>query len=213
VTDAVAPRTVAVRWERVGGWISRYGERHPGTTWTVDSASARAASPDGSTASFEVPFPPLRDRSVEGLGEHLGRPWQIGVVIVRKGGFAVARAVGPELAESKVGRRHVQGRTKAGGWSQQRFARRRENQAREAYDAASGHVHAILLPHADALDMLALAGDRAGVEAALDHRALAPLRDLPQRWLPGVPDPNRAVLADALAGVRSVEIAVYDATR
>ena len=46
--------------------------------------------------------------------------------------------------ESKVGQRHVQGRTKAGGQSQQRFARRRDNQARAAYEAAAEHAARIL---------------------------------------------------------------------
>ena len=63
------------------------------------------------------------------------RDW--GVLLVRKGGFAVARLAGSEVVASKVGQRHVQGRTKAGGQSQQRFARRRENQARVASRAHS----------------------------------------------------------------------------
>ena len=63
-------------------------------------------------------------------------PSRWGVLLVRKGGFAVARLSGDDLVEHKIGQRHVQGRTKAGGQSQQRFARRRDNQARAAYDAA-----------------------------------------------------------------------------
>ena len=67
-----------------------------------------------------------------------------GVLLVRKGGFAVARLERDRLVESKVGQRHVQGRTKAGGQSQQRFARRRDNQARQAYEAAADHAARIL---------------------------------------------------------------------
>ena len=67
-----------------------------------------------------------------------------GVLLVRKGGFAVARLAAERLVESKVGQRHVQGRTKAGGQSQQRFARRRDNQARQAYEAAADHAARIL---------------------------------------------------------------------
>ena len=63
---------------------------------------------------------------------------------MRKGGFAVARLEHGRLADSKVGQRHVQGRTKAGGQSQQRFARRRDNQARAAYEAAADHCARIL---------------------------------------------------------------------
>ena len=66
------------------------------------------------------------------------------MLLVRKGGFAVARLAGDRIVESKVGQRHVQGRTKAGGQSQQRFARRRDNQARQAYEAAAEHAARIL---------------------------------------------------------------------
>jgi hypothetical protein len=207
------PRTVAVPFDRLAGWISRYGERHPGTRWEFRPEGVSAASPDGSSASFDVPFPPLTDLSPEGLTSHLAQPRRLGVVIVRKGGFAVARVVGDQIAESKVGQRHVQSRSKAGGWSQQRFARRRENQARAAFEAASGYVHEILLPHAESLDLLASAGDRAAVDAVFAFSALTPLLAAPQRWLPGVPDPNRAVLDKAVAAARSVDVTVADTTR
>ena len=207
------PRTVAVPFERLDGWISRYDGRHPGTSWEYTPASVAAASPDGSSASFDVPFPPLADLTVEGLAAHLARPRGIGVVIVRKGGFAVARVVGDEVVESKVGHRHVQSRSKAGGWSQQRFARRRDNQARDAYDATSRYVHEILLPHAGPLDLLVTAGDRAAVEAVFGFRTLSPLLDVAQRWLPGVPDPTRAVLDKTITAARSVDVTVTDTTR
>jgi hypothetical protein len=215
VPSVPAPRRVTVEAERLAGWLDRFAGKHGAVTSEVGPDAVVMRAEDGSLAKLTVPFPPLvgTGATYGGIVEHALRDRRVGVLLVRLGGFAAGVFDGTTLVSSKVGSRQVHGRSAAGGWSQQRFARRRENQAREAYDAASGHVHAILLPHADALDMLALAGDRAGVEAALDHRALAPLRDLPQRWLPGVPDPNRAVLADALAGVRSVEIAVYDATR
>jgi hypothetical protein len=206
------PRTVAVPFERLAGWISRYDGRHSGTTWVVEPERASASSPDGSTAWFDIPFPTLSELSMDGLTAHLAEPRRLGVVIVRKGGFAVARVVGDQVAESKIGRRHVQSRSKAGGWSQQRFARRRENQAREAYDAASGYVQAILLPHADKLDLLVTAGDRTATDAVFDLRALTPLLGVDQRWLPGVPDPTRVVLEKAVIATRSVEIQVLDAT-
>ena len=66
------------------------------------------------------------------------------MLLVRKGGFAVARLAATRLVEHKIGQRHVQGRTKAGGQSQQRFARRRDNQARQAYEAAADHAARIL---------------------------------------------------------------------
>ena len=113
------------------------------------------------------------------------------------------------MVEHKIGQRHVQGRTKAGGQSQQRFARRRENQARTAYDAAAGHAARVLgVPHT--LDVLVTGGDRAAVTAVMEDPRLASLRDLVAgRWLP-VPDPRRAVLDQAVLDAAAVEITVTD---
>jgi len=178
----------------------------------VGASEVRGDSPDGSNFSFVVPFAPMAEASLDGMRTHLAEPWRIGVLLVRKGGFAVARCEGPAVVASKVGQRHVQSRSKAGGWSQQRFARRRDNQAQAAYDAASGYVHELLLPHATGLDLLVTGGDRAAVEAVLGVRALTPLLNVPQRWLPGLPDPKRQILEAAVSKVRSVEIQISDTT-
>jgi hypothetical protein len=205
-------RQVAVGWQRLPGWIDRYTERHPGSTVDVSAEAVSGTSPDGSSFRFEIPFEPLSDERLVGLRAHLERPWVIGIVLVRKGGFAVARLSGAEVVESKVGQRHVQSRSKAGGWSQQRFARRRDNQAKAAYDAASGYVHEILLPYVARLDLLVTGGDKAAVEAVFEEPALRPLLAITQRWLPGLPDPKRQVLDAAISQARSVEIAITDTT-
>lgn len=193
-------------FDRVPGWVQRYDAAHPGTQWSVQPERVLAVGPDGSRVEIVVPFTPLDDPSLEGLTTHLAQPWRIGVVLVRRGGFAVARLEGATLAESKIGRRHVQGRTKAGGWSQQRFARRRDNQARAAFDAAAEHVERLLTGTARPLHLLATGGDRQAVTSTMDHPVLTGLRGLPQVWLGGLPDPNRTVLEAAVAQVRSLEI-------
>ena len=92
------------------------------------------------------------------------------------------------MVESKVGQRHVQGRTKAGGQSQQRFARRRDNQARQAYEAAADHAARILGPAAS--PALVTGGDHAAVDAVLADPRLGPV-PVVGPWL-AVPDPRRA---------------------
>lgn len=206
-------RQVQVTWERLPGWVERYCERHPGTSVSVTTKGVAAVSEDGSSFAFDIPFAPLAEPTLAALAAHLARPWGMGVVLVRKGGFAVARLVGSEVLATKVGQRHVQSRSKAGGWSQQRFARRRDNQARSAYDAASGHVQEILAPHARELDQLVTGGDSAAIDAVLDARALLPLREVARRWLPGLPDPKRAVLDSAIITARSTQVAILDTTR
>src|SRR5919202_1965104 len=71
------------------------------------------------------------------LAAHAAAPRRVGVLVVRRGGYAAAVVADGEVLASKVGRRHVQGRTAAGGWSQQRFARRRAKQTAELADASA----------------------------------------------------------------------------
>lgn len=197
-------------FERFAAWVQRYDAAHPDTVWRVDPASALARSPDGTTVQVDVPVPPLVEVTMAGLVAHLERPWSMGVVLVRKGGFAVALLSGRAVVETKVGRRHVQGRTKAGGWSQHRFSRRRDNQARAAFDAAAGHVHRILAAPGRRLDLLGTGGDRPAVASVLAHPDVSALEDVPLVWLGAVPDPNRAVLDRAIVDVRSVRVTITD---
>jgi hypothetical protein len=127
------------------------------------------------------------------------------VLLVRKGGFAVARMGGVELLEHKVGQRHVQGRTKAGGQSQQRFARRRDNQARQAYEAAADHAARIL----GGTRLVCTGGDHAAVDAVLADPRLSSVTVV-EPWLP-VPDPRRAVLDRAIADAQALRVEVTNA--
>lgn len=224
--SSLAERTVSVPFERLPGWVRRYDERHPDTIWTVTSESVAAESPDGSGCRFAIPYAPLgaRPTTLQGPAEpgpatsirleavysHLTSPWRTGVLLVRRGGFAVALLVGAEVVASKVGQRHVQGRTKAGGWSQQRFARRRDNQAREAFEAAAGHLAAVVVPHADNLVTLGIGGDRTAVDSVLSQKTSAPLEAVPRCWLGAYPDPKRATLDAAVTQLRSVVVTLVD---
>ena len=132
----------------------------------------------------------------------------LAVVLVRRGGYAVGLASDGTFTESKVGTRHVQPRTAAGGWSQQRFARRRGNQADELVRAVAEHAARILprgTPHG-----LVVGGDKAMVRAVLDDARLAHLGDLPRRELYDLPDPRRSVLEEALRRGRAVRVSVQD---
>lgn len=207
-----AARAVHVSWRRFAGWAARFDSHHPGTGWTVGPDVVQAASPDGSWVWFEVPLGPLAEQSMNGLVRHLVTPRRLGVVLVRRGGFAVARLAGTDLVASKVGRRHVQGRSKAGGWSQQRFARRRDNQARAAFDAAADQARAILLPEVTRLEAVIVGGDRAAVDAVLDRGELAALAQRPRLWVDQVGDPRRHVLLQAIEAAQSLTIHLVDTT-
>ena len=127
------------------------------------------------------------------------------MLLVRKGGFAIARLAGTEIRGTKVGQRHVQGRTKAGGQSQQRFARRRANQAREAYAAAADHAARLL---AD-IRIVVAGGDRAAVAEVLADPRLNGV-DVTGPWL-AVPDPRRSVLDQAVRDAQALVVEVHNA--
>ena len=179
------------------------------------------AAPDGATATLTAPWPPTpltpRLQKSSGLLERFVAETQqrrtVGLLLVRRGGYAVGVAEGADLVASKVGSRYVQGKTKAGGWSQQRYARRRAAQAQEAFAAAADHAQRILLPRVEDLEGLVAGGDRAAVSAVLADGRLRRLGDLPQGRFLAVPDPRRAVLEDAVRRSRAVTIDVFDPLR
>jgi hypothetical protein len=180
------------RWER---WVDNFVARHGAARLAVDGGGLRGEAEDGSHFSARLPFGTAYDGPAEAaaFASAAIAPGKWGVLLVRKGGFAVARLRGTEMVEHKIGQRHVQGRTKAGGQSQQRFARRRDNQARQAYDAAADHA-ARILPSSGPL---VTGGDPPAVEAVLADPRLSGL-SVVGPWH-AVPDPRRAVL-DAVVG-------------
>jgi len=205
-------RTVLVPAERLVRWFENFGTRHGTPAVEVDEGRLVATAPDGAVAEAVLPFDQAYDGrpDVTGLLEAAVRPVRWGVLLVRKGGFAVAAGTGPSPVVSKVGQRHVQGRTKAGGQSQQRFARRRDNQARQAYEAAAEHAHRVLVGEFGGVDALVCGGDRSAVDTVLaDPRLAGPAGQRAHLWLP-VPDPRRSVLDQAVADARSVSVTVTE---
>ena len=98
---------------------------------------------------------------MEALLEHLAGLGALGVVLVRGGAHSVGVAGTGWCCSSSTDRAYLQGRTAAGGWSQQRFARRRGNQRTASFDSAADHRR----PDArcrwpPTLDGLVLGGDR-----------------------------------------------------
>jgi peptide subunit release factor 1 (eRF1) len=166
---------------------------------------------DGAQAVVEAPFPPmplLQGVRYDGLLEHAARTRTVGVLLVRKGGYAAGVFVGAELVASKVGSRLVQGRSAAGGWSQQRFARRREGQAREAYGAAADTAVRVIVPELTRLDAVVTGGDRPALAAVLEDPRLVGLRRLVVDRVLDVVDPRLAVLQETPKRFRAARISV-----
>ena len=128
------------------------------------------------------------------------------MLLVRRGRWAVGVFDGADLVVSKVDARQVQGRTAAGGWSQQRFARRRGNQTDAVVEHAVETAVRVLLPHAGEVVALFTGGDRGLVDEVLADsrlRALASLRREPHL---DVGEPTKAVLLETPKQFRAVDV-------
>jgi hypothetical protein len=174
---------------RLRGWLAGFADRHGAMLTDESTEVVRLTGADGARAWIDVPFPPLAG----GLAEHVERDRRVGVLLVRRGGYAAGVFEGGRLVTSKVGSAYVQGTTKAGGSSQQRYARRRANQATAAF-AEAADVAARVLGD-EKLDALVSGGDRAAVRAVLADPRLHRLKPLlAPPWL-SVKDPRLRVLA------------------
>ncbi len=197
---------VLVPAARLARWVENFGARHGSFSLGVDSGALTGTADDGSSFAASLPFARVYDgpADVAAFLPDCAAPATWGVLLVRKGGFAVARLRGSEVVESKVGQRHVQGKTKAGGQSQQRFARRRDNQARAAFEAAAEHAARIL----ERVDVVVTGGDHVAVEAVLVDPRLTRLTVVPPFL--AVPDPRRGVLNQAVVDAGCVVVTVVN---
>jgi hypothetical protein len=211
-------RAVEVEPRRVQGWFERFADSHGGAERTELSPQlVRVVAADGSVAEVGVPFGELRPPHgtqegllVSALVDHLRASRRIGLVLVRLGAHSVGIARDGVVESSSTDRHLVHGRNKAGGWSQQRFARRREGQAQRSLDRAADAVAKTLLPERAELDGLVLGGDKKALQALREDTRLAGLLAGAEPRILDVPEPRRAVLDDAAQRAIAVEIAIYD---
>ncbi len=192
-------RTVRVGPHRLAGWLDGFAERHGDPQVRVAEQELVLLAPDGARARIALAWGPVDgiDPLAE-LIESVTRQRIVGALIVRRKAHAVGVFDGDVLVRGRHGSHYVQGRTKAGGWSQQRYARRRTNQAERSFEAAAEDAAAVLLPEIDRIEALITGGDRTAVAAVLAQPGLARLADPSLRRGFGVfavPDPNARVLA------------------
>lgn len=230
---------------RFPGWIDSFALRHSGPApdsslaTAVTSENIMFTAPDGAIAKC---YPPFWESQTElrkygdmpasevarAAAAHALADRAVGVLLVRLGGYAAGVFTGspPRLAGSQAGSRLVHGRSAAGGWSQQRFARRREKQVSEALQAASDAAAGVWRRWADGegrsahdkdaagreaggggttatsgtrgtgLDVVVLGGDKRAIAVVSEDQRLAPYLALATDRFLTVPDPRLAVLRD-----------------
>jgi Actinobacteria/chloroflexi VLRF1 release factor len=179
---------------------------------STDGHTVLAGRPPTETAALGVPragIAPAAAAAVlraDALGVAVVR-----ALLVRRGGFACAVVVDDRVTTSRVGSRHVQGRTAAGGWSQQRFARRRAGQVDVLLDSAIETAARVLLEGPPgAGDALVTGGDRALVERALADPRLGALTRLRRgRHLP-VGDPRADLVRDLPWRCRAIRVTLHE---
>jgi Actinobacteria/chloroflexi VLRF1 release factor len=223
-------RWVDVAPERLMSWIATFSRRHGGAglaSRSEDGAVVTFTAGDKATAECHPPFPPLPPfppvppfqdgpdpAAAAGLiVAHAVADRTVGVLLVRLGGYAVGVFAGspPRLVSSKTGSRLVHGRSAAGGRSQHRFARRRENQATAALRAAADTAVEVFGRFGvDGLDAVVSGGDKRSVAGLRGDPRLAPYLDRATERFLTVPDPRLAVLKDTPRAFRAIRIRVTE---
>lgn len=213
VNDGSATRVAFVSDGRLHGWVERFSAGHGAPLMTDVDGGLQLSAPDGAVALLQPPWPvdgrPGRGSDILArLVSLAGQPRCIGVLLVRRGGYAVAVIREGEVLASKTGTGRVQGRSAAGGSSQQRFARRRANQADALVESVAEHAGRIFA--GQRIEYVATGGDRALVELVLAEPAVKPYAGLVRLRFLDVPDPRAAVLKKAAVDLCGVRILVTD---
>ncbi|MCU1519869.1 MAG: hypothetical protein JWM13_2809 [Arthrobacter sp.] len=206
-------RLAFVSGDRLPGWVERFTASHGSVAEAELDGGLQLRAADGALALLQPPWPvdgrPGRGSdAVSRLASLAGQPRRIGAVLVRRGGYSVAVISRGAALAAKTGTRHVQSRTAAGGWSQQRFARRRANQADALVEAVAEHAARIFAEQQ--IEYLAPGGDQTLAELVLAEPVLKQYAALPRLPFLDVPDPRAAVLKKAAADLCAVRIRVTD---
>jgi hypothetical protein len=207
-------RRLGVAPARLGKWLDGVADRHGEfVDVALVEGTVHVTCADTTTVSLRPPFdwtpgPALLTSFTAAARE----PRRAAVLLVRRGRWAVGVFEGDELVVSKVDARQVQGRTAAGGWSQQRFARRRGHQTDAVVDHAVETAVRVLLPHAGSVAGLFTGGDRGLVDEVLADRRLAPLAALRREPHLDVGEPTKAVLLETPAQFRAVTVHIVEPT-
>ena len=205
-------RRLGVAPERLGRWLDGVAERHGAFTDVVlDDDVVRVTCADGTTLALRAPFPwSARPALLTSFTTAAREPRRAAVLLVRRGRWAVGVFDGGDLVVSKVDARQVQGRTAAGGTSQQRFARRRGNQTVAVVEHAVETAVRVLLPHAAEVVALFTGGDRGLVDQVLADRRLAPLAAARREPHLEVGEPTKVVLLETPKQFRAVDVHIVE---
>ncbi len=232
------PRTLTIDRNRLPGWFERFEDRQGalelvGSTpesslaagapaWTFRAPSGHLVAVDGAAiAALDQ-----RDLGIERGTVTPPVNWQtlleraqwditVGIVLLRRGGYSVGIASEGRLVSSKSDTKYVQGRTAAGGWSQQRYQRRRTGQTADLLKSATHAATHLLSAEGAAdtprnVDALATGGDRALLEALFSEATMAPWARLPRVHVAVHGDPRQRDAAQVARETQALKVTITD---
>jgi VLRF1 release factor-like protein len=205
-------RRLGVAPERLGRWLDGVAERHGPFGDPVErDGTVHLTCADTTAVTLRAPFAWTPEPGLlTAFTAQARAPRRAAVLLVRRGRWAVGVFDGTDLLVSKVDTRLVQGRTAAGGWSQQRFARRRGHQTDAVVAAAADTAVRVLLPHAAEVAALFTGGDRGLVDDVLADPRLRDLAALRREPALDVGEPTKTVLVATPAQFRAVEVHIVE---
>lgn len=208
-------RILEIPASRIVKWVHGFDRRHSIASTTLSRGYWGLTGDDGADARIswaltdsipnEWHVDSLNWEETAGLlAEHAIQHRVVAVLLARRRAFSVGVFDGHRLIKSKTDSSYVQGKTKAGGWSQKRYARRREGQARQARSKAAEAALAVVGERAGHLTALVTGGDRSAVDTILADPALASIANKRSiLHLADIGEPKKAVLnscADRING-------------
>ena len=155
------------------------------------------------------PLPVVEERLDHGffvkpLSSLLSHDFQIGLILIRLGAYAIGLCRGEGLVASKVGTGNIHARHRQGGSSQMRFQRHREKQIESFLIRACSHIEEILRPEAKSIDYIVYGGARTTI--VLLRKRCSFLWQFDDRCLPALLDisePRQPVLETAVGRIWS----------
>lgn len=177
-------RILEIPANRIMKWVYGFDRRHSITSTTLSREYWGLTGDDGANARIKwaltdsIPTEWQVDsfdweETAGLLAEHAIQHRVVAVLLARRRAFSVGIFDGHRLISSKTNSSYVQGKTKAGGWSQKRYARRRAGQARHAASKAADATLAVVGERLGSVSSVVTGGDRPTVEAILAEPELA----------------------------------------
>lgn len=185
-------RTALVAAARLQGWVERFAASHGPVAEDLDDGGVLLRAADGATALMRAPWPadgrPGRGATeVDRLASLATQERGLGLLLVRKGGYAIAAASGSTILASKSGNRFLEAK------------------------ATAEHAVRIFTEHR--IEYLVPGGDRVLVEQVLAQPLLRNIAVRERLAFLDVQAPKNAALAKAAADACAIRITVTDPTR